>query len=83
MDDQGAAESPEEPAPQHLPPQQGRPGVPQNPAMMYGNYPTTDQQQQLAYSNYLAQQQRASNNYPGASQAGMAAALAGQHTHQA
>jgi len=76
VDDQNAVESPEEPAPQHLPPQQGRPGIPQN-AQMHPNYMPLEQQQALAYQNYVAQQQR--GGYPMPPQAGMPQ----QHAHQA
>lgn len=52
-------ESPEEPAAQHLPPQGGRPGIPQNPHMPQGysmppNVPM-DPQQAMAYQNYMQQ----------------------------
>jgi MADS-box transcription factor len=79
VDDQGAVESPEEPTPQHLPPQQGRPMPQQNPNMHPNYMPATiDQQQALAYQNYMAQQQR-SGGYPMPPQAG----IPQQHSHQA
>ncbi|KAH7158100.1 MADS box protein [Dactylonectria estremocensis] len=50
-------ESPEEPPNQHLPPQGGRPGMPQQPHMP-GNYMPSmpmDPQQALAYQSYVQQ----------------------------
>ncbi|RAL59160.1 hypothetical protein DID88_006716 [Monilinia fructigena] len=64
VDDGNTVESPEEPTPQHLPPQQqGRPGMPQQVPQMhpgYGNVQglSAEQQQALAYQNYMAHQQR-------------------------
>ncbi|KAG5971913.1 hypothetical protein E4U55_001011 [Claviceps digitariae] len=48
-------ESPEEPPPQHLPPQAGRPGMPQNPHGMPGGYmPNMPMEaQHLAYQNFV------------------------------
>jgi pheromone receptor transcription factor len=79
VDDAGPVESPEEPSPQHLPPQQARAGMPQgNPQMHPGYMPQTlEQQQALAYQNYVAQQQR--SGYPMPPQAG----IPQQHSHQA
>lgn len=77
VDDQNPAESPEESIPQHLPPQ-GRPGMPTNPQMHPGNYMSAEQQQAMAYQNYVTQQQR-TTGYPMPPQAGMPQ----QHTHQA
>jgi pheromone receptor transcription factor len=76
VEDQNVVESPEESIPQHPPPQQTRPGMPQN-AQMHPNYMPLEQQQALAYQNYVAQQQRGA--YPMPPQAGMPQ----QHTHQA
>lgn len=78
VDDQNPAESPEESVPQHLPPQ-GRPGgMPANPQMPA--YMSPEQHQQLAYQNYVAQQQQQrSTGYSMPTQAGMHQ----QHTHQA
>lgn len=75
VDEGNPVESPEEPAPQHLP-QQGRPGMP--PAgMQHPGYMTQEQQQQaIAYQNYMSQQQRTGYSMP---QAGMPQ----QHAHQA
>ncbi|QSZ34671.1 hypothetical protein DSL72_007525 [Monilinia vaccinii-corymbosi] len=62
VDDGNTVESPEEPTPQHLPPQQqGRPGMPQQVPQMhpgYGNVQglSAEQQQALAYQNYIAHQ---------------------------
>ncbi|KAF5138197.1 Transcription factor of morphogenesis MCM1 [Metarhizium anisopliae] len=50
-------ESPEDSAAQHMPPQGGRPGMPQNPHMP-GNYMPNmpmDAQQALAYQSYVQQ----------------------------
>jgi len=79
VDDSGPVESPEEPAPQHLPPQQARAGMPQgNPQMHPGYMPQTiEQQQALAYQNYVAQQRN--SGYPMPPQAG----IPQQHSHQA
>ncbi|KAG0651406.1 Transcription factor of morphogenesis MCM1 [Hyphodiscus hymeniophilus] len=76
--DDGAVESPEEPTPQHLPPQQGRAMPQQAPNMHAGGYmqPTMEQQQALAYQNYVAQQQNR-GGYPMPPQAGI------PHSHQA
>lgn len=76
VDDQNPAESPEESVPQHLPPQ-GRPGMPSNP-QMHPNYMSPEQQQALAYQNYVAAQQGRGYTMP--TQAGMPQQ---QHTHQA
>jgi len=75
VDDQNPVESPEEPAPQHLPPQQTRPGIPQQ--MHPQGYMLDQQQQALAYQNYVAQQQR--SGYPMPPQSG----IPQQHSHQA
>ncbi|PBP19236.1 SRF-type transcription factor [Diplocarpon rosae] len=79
VDDQNTVDSPEEPAPQHLPPQQqGRPGMPQQQNMHPGYMPQSlEQQQALAYQNYVAQQQR--SGYPMPPQGG----IPQQHSHQA
>ncbi|PSS22090.1 hypothetical protein M430DRAFT_118228 [Amorphotheca resinae ATCC 22711] len=79
VDDSNPVESPEEPTPQHLPPQQARTGMPQgNPQMHPGYMPQTiEQQQAIAYQNYVAQQQR--SGYPMPPQAG----IPQQHSHQA
>ena len=64
LDDGNTVESPEEPTPQHLPPQQqGRPGMPQQVPQMHPAYGgvqglSAEQQQALAYQNYIAHQQR-------------------------
>jgi len=79
VDDQNPVDSPEEPTPQHLPPQQNRVGMPQQNPQMHPNYmpQTVEQQQQaLAYQSYIAQQNR---GYPMAPQPGMPQ----QHSHQA
>ncbi|KFY12798.1 hypothetical protein V492_03659 [Pseudogymnoascus sp. VKM F-4246] len=78
VEDQNPVESPEEPAPQHLPAQQNRPGM--QAAPMHPNYLPVDAQQ-IAYQNYLAQQQQQQRGgYPGMPpQAGMPQ----QHSHQA
>ncbi|PQE05048.1 SRF-type transcription factor protein [Rutstroemia sp. NJR-2017a BBW] len=76
VDDQNTVESPEEPTPQHLPPQQPRPGMPQQAQQMHPGYMPIDQQQALAYQNYVNQQQR---GYPMPPQAG----IPQQHSHQA
>jgi len=69
VDDQNTVESPEDQTPQHLPPQQARPGIPQN-AQMHPSYNMPlEQQQALAYQNYVAQQQR--SGYPMPPNAGM------------
>jgi pheromone receptor transcription factor len=80
VDDQNPVDSPEEPTPQHLPPQQNRAGMPQqNPQMHPGYMPqTVEQQQALAYQNYIAQQQRG-GGYPMPPQTG----IPQQHSHQA
>ncbi|CAL3964085.1 hypothetical protein PZA11_001525 [Diplocarpon coronariae] len=78
VDDQNTVDSPEEPAPQHLPPQQGRTGMPQQQNMHPGYMPQSlEQQQALAYQNYVAQQQR--SGYPMPPQGG----IPQQHSHQA
>lgn len=53
VDDGNQVESPEEPANTHLPPQQSRPGMPQN--HMPGNYMPNVPMDPLAYSNYVQQ----------------------------
>ncbi|TGO54863.1 hypothetical protein BOTNAR_0257g00020 [Botryotinia narcissicola] len=75
VDDGNTVESPEEPAPQHLPPQQqGRPGMPQQAPQMHQGYGvgeqglSQEQQQAIAYQNYMAHQQRGGYMPP---QAGM------------
>jgi MADS-box transcription factor len=80
VDDQNTVDSPEEPTPQHLPPQQGRAMSQQNPQMHpgYMPQPTLEQQQAIAYQNYVAQQQRG-GGYPMPPQAG----IPQQHSHQA
>ncbi|PBP15918.1 SRF-type transcription factor [Diplocarpon rosae] len=78
VDDPNTVDSPEEPAPQHLPPQQGRTGMPQQQNMHPGYMPQSlEQQQALAYQNYVAQQQR--SGYPMPPQGG----IPQQHSHQA
>lgn len=57
VDGPDQVDSPEESAAQHMPPQGGRPGMPQNPHMP-GNYMPNmpmDPQQALAYQNYVQQ----------------------------
>ncbi|KAJ5053831.1 uncharacterized protein L3040_000122 [Drepanopeziza brunnea f. sp. 'multigermtubi'] len=78
VDDQNTVESPEESAPQHLPPQ-GRAGMPQQAQNMHPGYmpQSIEQQQAMAYQNYVAQQQRGS--YPMPPQGG----IPQQHSHQA
>jgi len=50
VDEQNTVDSPEEPTPQHLPPQQNRPNIPQQANMHPGYMPQTLQEQQaLAY----------------------------------
>jgi pheromone receptor transcription factor len=79
VDDQAGVDSPEEPSPQHLP-QQGRAMPQQNPNMHPGYMaPSLEQQQALAYQNYVAQQQRGGGGYPMPPQAG----IPQQHSHQA
>ncbi|KAI9641825.1 transcription factor of the MADS box [Ciborinia camelliae] len=80
VDDGNTVESPEEPTPQHLPPQQqGRPGMPQQAPQMHPAYGvqglSAEQQQALAYQNYMAHQQRGGYMPP---QAG----IPQQQTHQ-
>ncbi|KAG5953569.1 hypothetical protein E4U57_005338 [Claviceps arundinis] len=61
------ADSPEEPAPQHLPPQAGRPGMPPNPHAMPGNYMPNmpmEAQQALAYQNYVQRNQAYGSGMP-------------------
>ena len=53
MEDGNQVESPEEPANAHLPPQQSRPGMPQN--HITPNYMANVPMDQLAYSNYVQQ----------------------------
>jgi len=64
-DDPNAVDSPEEPPSAHLPPQQGRPGMPQG-HMPPGYMPNVgmDPQQALAYSSYVQQQQRGGQYIP-------------------
>ncbi|CCU83104.1 unnamed protein product [Blumeria hordei] len=77
VDDQNAVNSPEEPASQHLP-QQNRPAMTQQGTNLHGYLaPTLEQQQQaLAYQNYMSQQQRSGYPMP---QPG----IPQQHSHQA
>jgi hypothetical protein len=76
-DDPNIVDSPEEPVPQHLPPQQGRAGMPQQVQNMHPGYMPQDiNQQQLAYNNYMASQTR--GGYPMPPQAG----IPQQHSHQ-
>jgi len=80
VDDSGAVDSPEDTAPQHLPPQQARAGMPQGNANMHPGYMPqqfADQQQAIAYQNYVQQQRN--SGYPMPPQAG----IPQQHTHQA
>ncbi|CAM1502096.1 Fc.00g040800.m01.CDS01 [Cosmosporella sp. VM-42] len=59
-------DSPEEPANQHIPPQGGRPGMPQNPHMP-GNYMPNmpmDPQQALAYQSYVQRNQGYGSGIP-------------------
>jgi MADS-box transcription factor len=78
VDEQNTVDSPEEATPQHLPPQQNRPNIPQQANMHPGYMPQTLQEQQaLAYQNYVAQQQRSGGYMP--PQAG----IPQQHSHQA
>lgn len=73
VDGADQVDSPEESTPQHMPPQGGRPGLPQNPHMPAGNYMPPnmpmDPQQALAYQNYV--QQRNQGYGSGMPQAGM------------
>jgi pheromone receptor transcription factor len=82
VDDQNTVDSPEDTSPQqHLPPQQTRTAMPQQHAPMNPNYMAAqlDQQQQaMAYQNYVQQQQRG-GGYAMPPQAGMQQ----QHSHQA
>ncbi|EPE25722.1 SRF-like protein [Glarea lozoyensis ATCC 20868] len=82
VDDQNTVDSPEDTSPQqHLPPQQPRTAMPQQHAQMNPNYMTAsmDQQQQaIAYQNYVQQQQRG-GGYAMPPQTGMPQ----QHSHQA
>jgi len=82
VDDPTGDESPEDQTPQHLPPQQARPVIPQQNPNMHPGYGlpqnVVDQQQQLAYQNYMAQQQR-NGGYAMPPQAG----IPQQHSHQA
>ncbi|RFU32503.1 hypothetical protein B7463_g3837, partial [Scytalidium lignicola] len=78
VDDQNPVESPEEPAAQHLPPQQQRPGMPQQNPQMHPGYMPIDQHQAMAYQNYVAQQQR-TGGYAMPPQGG----IPQPHTHQA
>ncbi|KAI9734408.1 MAG: transcription factor of the MADS box [Claussenomyces sp. TS43310] len=65
VDESNTVESPEESTPQHLPPQQGR--LPQNAQMGHPTqqqqYMPVEQQQALAYQNYIASQ-RGGGGYP-------------------
>lgn len=83
VDDPNAGESPEEPAPQHLPPQQARPGM-QTAPMHPGYAMPVDAAQAMAYQNYMAQQQQQQQQqqraYPGMPQQG---GMPQQHPHQA
>lgn len=76
VDEQNTVESPEEQPTQHLPPQQSRPGMPQNTQQMHPNYMPLEQQQAIAYQNYVAQQQRGGYPMP-------PAGMPQQHSHQA
>ncbi|KZL78608.1 mads box protein, partial [Colletotrichum incanum] len=60
VDDSNQVDSPEEPPQQHLPPQAGRQGMPQNPHMPPNYMPNVgmDPSQALAYQSYVQQQQR-------------------------
>lgn len=80
VDDNNVVDSPEEPTPQHLPPQQSRAGMPQQAQNMHPGYmpQSLEQQQALAYNNYMAQQQNR-GGYPMPPQAG----IPQQHSHQA
>jgi hypothetical protein len=72
VDAEPPVESPEDPAHAQLPPQHS---LPRGPALQ-PNYMTPEQQQQaIAYQNYMAQQQHqaARGNYPLPPQAPMAA----------
>ncbi|KAN0119577.1 SRF-TF domain containing protein [Hyaloscypha variabilis] len=79
VDDSNAVDSPEEPTPQHLPQQQNRGNVPPQVANMHPGYmpQSLQEQQALAYQNYVAQQQRSGGYMP--PQAG----IPQQHSHQA
>ena len=55
VDDNNAVDSPEEPANQHLPPQQSRPGMPQNHLPPYLPGVGMDPQQALAYGDVQPQ----------------------------
>lgn len=78
VDDSNAVDSPEEPTPQHLPQQQNRANIPPQANMHPGYMPQTLQEQQaLAYQNYVAQQQRSSGYMP------PQGAIPQQHSHQA
>ncbi|KAI9787899.1 MAG: transcription factor of the MADS box [Peltula sp. TS41687] len=69
VEPESTAESPEESAHSQLPPQHA--GMPR--AGMQPNYLTPEQQQHMAYQNYIAQQQQAARTtYPMQPQAGMA-----------
>jgi pheromone receptor transcription factor len=83
VDDQNTVDSPEDTSPQqHLPPQQTRTAMPQQHAQMNPNYMAAqaqlDQQQAIAYQNYVQQQQRG-GGYAMPPQAG----IPQQHSHQA
>ncbi|KAJ4407311.1 transcription factor of the MADS box [Neurospora sp. IMI 360204] len=61
VDDSNAVDSPEEPSSAHLPPQQGRPGMPPQGHMPPNYMPNVgamdaQQAQALAYTNYVQQQ---------------------------
>ncbi|KAG9250126.1 SRF-type transcription factor (DNA-binding and dimerization domain)-domain-containing protein [Emericellopsis atlantica] len=68
VDGADQVDSPEEPAPQHMPPQGGRAGMPQNPHMPAGNYMPPnmpmDPQQALAYQNYVQRNQPYGSGMP-------------------
>jgi len=81
VEDSNTVDSPEESTPQHLPPQQSRAGMAPQSAQMHPGYMqpgTLEQQQAIAYQNYVAQQQRG-GGYPMAAQSG----IPQQHSHQA
>lgn len=70
VEPESTVESPEDSAHSQLPPQHG--GMPRG-AGMQPNYLTPEQQQHMAYQNYMAQQQQAvRGTYPMPPQAGMA-----------
>jgi pheromone receptor transcription factor len=77
LDDQNP-DSPEEPTPQHLTPQQARNMPQQAPSMHPGYLPPSLQDQQMAYQNYMQAQQR-SGPFAMPPQSG----IPQQHSHQA